>query len=276
MGLYSVAQADIAAKNYQKALLSLQAIGSYVNSPEVVTLPAVAQRRSVDLFIVDSLTSLVQGQIEKGSADTTSLVNAAEQIADIRSRGERGGRVPAGGKVADAERLYGQALAVIPEVARATRGSRAVPGCGDPRRQDTLRAGLSRAESAFAAGRFPRCFPAYRDAFVYLPESPARLDRTLSNIGTAGAAQPTRRPRPSNRGQPLPLLTQGNALQKQGQYPDALQQYLSLIQSYPRGPHVLAAVKGINDSVAGLNGRAAADLKAETDQVDALNTQLTA
>ena len=37
VGLYAVAQADIAAKDYKKALTSLQAIGGYVNSADVMS-----------------------------------------------------------------------------------------------------------------------------------------------------------------------------------------------------------------------------------------------
>ena len=84
VGLYSVAQTDMDARDYPKALQSLQAIGSYVNSADVAALPAMAKRRSVDLFIVDSLTSLVQGEMEKGKTDTASLVDAANKITEIR------------------------------------------------------------------------------------------------------------------------------------------------------------------------------------------------
>jgi hypothetical protein len=62
VGMYSVAKADIAAKNYTKALQSLRGIRDYVNQEEVVALPAVARRREVDLFVVDSLSGLVQGE----------------------------------------------------------------------------------------------------------------------------------------------------------------------------------------------------------------------
>src|SRR5208337_2187812 len=80
VGLYSIAQTDIAAKNYPRALTSLQAISSYVNSSDVAVLPGIARRRPVDLFIVDSLTTLVQGEIDKGKVDTASLVDAANRI----------------------------------------------------------------------------------------------------------------------------------------------------------------------------------------------------
>jgi hypothetical protein len=278
VGLYSVAQADIAAKNYQKALLSLQAIGSYVNSPEVITLPTIAKRRSVDLFIVDSLTSLVQGQIEKGSADTTSLVNAANQIADIRSRVSEADGALRAGRIPDAERLYGQALAVIPEVARSYAWFTARSRDAETARQAALRAGLSRAESAFDAGRYPESLSAYREALAFLPETPARLDRILSNIGAAGSAQASQKTQAEQSRAAAPLLTQANALLKQGRSSDALAQFLSILATYPLSTAAAPAVKGISDSAAGMNGQADSRLTARekelSDQVAALQKNL--
>ena len=274
VGLYSVAQSDIAAKNFSKALTSLQAIGSYVNSPDVAVLPVIARRRTVDLFIVDSLTALVQGEIDKGKQDTASLVDAAGKLSDIRSMVGNADSLLRAGKVAEAETLYGQSLAVIPEIAKSYAYFTARARDTEATRQDALRSGLARAETAFAAGRYPEMLQAYREAFTYLPETSPRLAATLSNIGSAGASLADQKALANQAQAAAPLLDQAAALEKQGQYPDALQQYLSIIQSYPRGPQVLAAVKGISDTVVAINGRATADLKAESDQVGALTTQL--
>ncbi len=273
-GLYGVAQADIAAKNYPKALVSLQAISTYVNSSDVATLPGIAKRRTVDLFIVDSLTTLVQNEIDKGKVDTASLVDAAGKLADIRSRVANADTLLRAGKVADAETLYGQSLAVIPEVAKSYAYFTNKARDAEAARQDALHAGLARAEAAFAAGRLPDALQAYRDAFTYLPETSARLATTLANIGNATASLTAQKSQNDQTQAAAPLLTQAAALQKQGQYPDALQQYLGILQGYPQSQQNLAAVKGITDSVAAMNDGAAAALKAETDQVSALTAQL--
>jgi hypothetical protein len=274
VGLYSVAQADIAAKNYAKAFTSLQAIGSYVNSPDVAVLPVIARRRTVDLFIVDSLTSLVQGEIDKGRQDTASLVDAAGKLSEIRTMVTNADAQLRAGRIAEAETLYGQSLTIIPEVSRSYAYFTARARDAESSRQEALRAGLARAEAAFAAGRFPEMLQAYREAFAYLPETAGRLAATISNIGSAGAAAAEQKALSDQAQAAAPLLDQADALQKQGRSFDALQQYLSLIQGYPRGPHVLAAVKGIKDSVAAMNGRAASDLKAQVDEVGTLSTRL--
>jgi hypothetical protein len=274
IGLYSVAQADIAARNYSKALASLQAISRYVNSSDVAVLPGIARRRTVDLFIVDSLVTLVQNEIDKGKVDTASLVDAANKLTDIRTRVANADSQLRAGKVADAETLYGQSLSVIPEIAKSYAYFTNKARDAEATRQDALHAGLARAETAFAAGRFPEMLVAYREAFTYLPETSARLAATLSNIGNAASAMAVQKTQGDQSQSAAPLLAQAAALQKQGLYPDAVQQYLTLLQAWPQSQQMLPAVKGIADSVASMNDRADATLKAETGQVGALSAQL--
>jgi hypothetical protein len=274
IGLYSVAQADIAGKNYTRALTSLQAISSYVSSGDVAVLPGIAKRRTVDLFIVGSLATLVQNEIDKGKVDTASLVDAANRLSDIRTRVANADTLLRTGKVADAETLYGQSLSVIPEVAKSYAYFTNKARDAEAARQDALRAGMSRAEAAFAAGRFPDMVLAYRDAFTYLPETSARLATALSNIGNAATTVAVQKTQADQSQAASPGLAHAAALQKQGQYPDAVQLYLALVQGYPQSQQMLPAVKGIANSVAAMNDRADAALKAETDQVSALTAQL--
>jgi hypothetical protein len=274
VGLYSVAQTDIAAKNYPKALTSLQAISSYVNSSDVATLPGIARRRPVDQFIVDSLTGLVQGEIDKGKVDTASLVDAANRISAVRTLAASADGFLRAGKIADAEAAYGQALAAIPEIAKSYAYFTGKAKDTETARQAALRAGLARAESAFAAGRYPEMLAAYREAFAYLPEPSARLVATLSNIGIGATTLAAQREQADQAQAAAPALTQANALLQQHKYADAAAQYLTVLQSYPRSAQASPSVKGINDSIAGLSAQSTSDLKGQTDQVAALNAQL--
>ena len=71
-----------------------------------------------------------------------------------------------------------------------------------------------------------------------------------------------------------PILTQGATLLAQGQYPEAVSQYLMILQSYPQSQQAVSAVKGANDAIAALSTRAAGDVKAQVDQVSSLKAQL--
>jgi hypothetical protein len=274
VGLYAVAQADIAARNYSKAITSLQAIGNYVNATDIAALPGIARRRPVDLFIVDSLTSLVQGEMDKGTVDTASLVNAANQIADVRANVAEADVQVRAGKLAEAEKLYQQAIAVIPEIAKSYAWFTGKAKEAETARQDALRAGLGRAEAAFTGARYSDTLAAYREAFAYLPEASARLDATLANIAAGGAAMASQRAQADQTSAAASSLGQADSLFREGRLTDAVAQYLSLLSSYPRSTQAAQAVKGIADSVAALNVRAAADLKSRTDQVNALSDQV--
>ena len=288
VGLYSVVQSDIAAKNLPKALTSLQAISSYVNSTDVAVLPGMARRRPVDLFIVDSLTSLVQAEMDKGKTDTSSLVQAAGMLGDIRGYVTNAEALLKDGKVADAEAQYTLALGVIPEISRSyayftTRAHEA-----ETARQEALRAGLARAETAFAAGRYPEMLASYRDALSYLPEDAARVAATVSNIAAAGSAQAFQRyaaeqaqvaagAQKSQADQDkaaAAALAQADSLLAGRQYADAVGQYLAVLQNYPRSASTVAAVKGVQDGVSAISSQAASDQKGQADQASALRAQL--
>jgi hypothetical protein len=274
VGLYTVAQTDIAAKNYPKALTSLQAISSYVNSSDVAVLPGIARRRPVDLFIVDSLTTLVQGEIDKGKVDTASLVDAANRINDVRALVSSADGLLRAGRIADAETAYGQALAAIPEIGKSYAYFTGKARDSEAARQDALRAGLARAESAFAAGRYPDMLAAYRDALGYLPESSARLTSALANIGAGAVALSAQKAQGDQTQAAAPGLAQANALLQQHKYADAAAQYLAVLQSYPQSAQSGQSVRGINDSIAGLSAQASLDLKSQSDKVGSLNAQI--
>lgn len=260
VGMYTVAKADIAAKNYTKALQSLRAIRDYVSQDEVVSLPAVARRREVDLFVVDSLSGLVQGELDKGKVDTSSLVAAANQVADIRAKVAEADAQAHSGRLVDAEKLYGQALAVVPEVAKSYSFFTAREKEIEASRQDALRAGLARAESAFEAGRFSDALAAYRESLAYLPEPPARLDRMLSSIESSAVEQGKQRTQAEQSRAAAPVLAQAEALQKQERYEESLAQYLAVLARYPQSAQAGPAVKGVGETTQAMSVRADAKL----------------
>ncbi len=274
VGLYSVAQTDMAARNYPKALQSLRAIGSYVNSADVVALPGMEKRRTVDLFIVDSLTGLVQGEMDKGKTDTASLVDAANRITDIRGIVANADTLLKAGNVADAEAAYGQALDAIPEISKSYAWFTGKSRDAEAARQAALRAGLVRAETAFAAGRYPEMLAAYRDALAYLPESSERLAATLSNISGAGAALVAQKTQTDQTRAAVPAYIQANELLQKHQYTDAAAQFITVLRSYPQSTQAALSVKGINDSIAGLTSNVSSDLRGQSDQVTNLKAQL--
>ena len=65
---------------------SLKSISDFVDRPDIVALPGLAKRHDFDEFVVDSLTSYVQGEIDKSKIDTATLLQAANQFTILRQR----------------------------------------------------------------------------------------------------------------------------------------------------------------------------------------------
>jgi tetratricopeptide (TPR) repeat protein len=269
VGLYSVVKADISAKDFPKAIGGLQAIRDYVNRTDVAVLPSMQQRRDVDLFVVDSLTSYVQGQLSPANQDTSSLVAAAGQISEVRAAVSQADAQAKAGNIAEAEKLYDQALSVIPEIQRSYGYFAAKARDAESARQQVLRSGLLRAEAAFDAGNYSEMLAAYKDALGYLPESSVRLDKTLSNIQTAGSEQGKTRSQADQAKAAAPILGQGDAALAQGRPADAMSRYLTVLQRYPQSPQADSAVKGITNASLALSDRADARLSAREKDLNA-------
>lgn len=259
VSLYNAARADIAARSYDKAVQSLKAIASYVSQGEVSQLPAIAKRRDVDLFVVDVLSSYVQGEKERASLDTSSLVALASQVTELKNRVAEADRLAREGRTDEAQRHYGEALAVLPDAARAQAYLSALARDAETARVALLRDWLSRAESAFAGKRYNEALDLWKGALAYLPESAERVRATVEGIAAAGAEGVVARARREQSSLAAPLLAKAAAFEAAKAYDDALPLYLEIVGSYPQAGQAAQAVQGIKASVEGLSERAAAE-----------------
>ncbi len=283
IGLYAVARTDISQRNYPKALQSLKAVGDYVNSQDVAALPGIAKRRDFDVFVVDSLTTLVQGEMNKAATDaagaTASAAAPPSQMAELGKLVGDADALLKAGKVQDAERTYGQALQLIPEISRAYAYFVKRDHDAEAARQARLRDQLTRAETAFNAGRLSQAVSAYRDAFAYLPETPERIDRILSNVSAAGSDAEAQKTRQAQAKDAAAALSRARSLQTQGSFDEALSAYLQIVSRYPQSTQVDGALQGIQGTVKSMNAKAAANSgKAQADlsaQIASLQADLT-
>jgi hypothetical protein len=279
VSLYAVARNDISARNYDKAVQSLKAIGSYVSQGEVAQLPAIAKRRDVDLFVVDVLTAYVEGEKSKATADTASLVALASQVADLKRMVAEADQLARDGRTSEAEKRYTEALAVLPEAARA----QAYLG-GLSREQlartETLREWLTRAESAFAGKRFDEALTLWKGALSYLPESADRVRATVEGIAASGAEEAASRTRREQSNLAAPILAKAEAAMEAKAYNDALPLYLEIVATYPQAGQAARAVQGIGDAVRSLSEGASAERGGQeaelARQLDEVRSQLSA
>jgi DNA repair exonuclease SbcCD ATPase subunit len=268
-GLYAVVRSDIAQRDYDKAIASLQAVRDFVGKPELASLPALARRREFDLFVVDSLTSLSQGEREAAKTETATLVEAANQVTTVRTTVQEADGLLAAGKTAEAEKAYADALQVLPEVAASYGYFVARDKAAEAARQARLAQGLDRAESAFAAGSFSDSASAYRDALSYLPVGSPRLDQVLRNLLAAGSVAGSQELRRTQSRAAAGALTQADGLRSDGKSEEALAAYLDLLSKYPLSLQSAAALQGIRETVKGMSEKSASALRKEQEDLGA-------
>lgn len=271
MSLYAVARGDIASRDYDDAVQSLKAIRAYVSQGEVSQLPAISSRREADLFIVDTLTAYAQAESEKARTETASLVALTSQLTDIKAKVADADRMARAGKTAEAGKLYGEALEVLPEVSRSHAFFIEQARTLEAARQETLKAGLGRAEAAFTSGRWSDALALYKDALAYLPEDAARVEKTVLSLSAAGYEETSSRARRDQTEKAAPAVTSALQGLKEKRYEDALPLFLGALASYPQSADAPKAIQGIADSVQGLEKRAEATL---AEREAALNLQV--
>ncbi|HUI72411.1 MAG TPA: hypothetical protein VL354_17970, partial [Spirochaetia bacterium] len=279
-GLYGVVREDINDHEYDQALAGLKNLRDFVNRPDIASLPGLAKRHEFDLFVIDSLSSFVQGEIDKAKIDTATLLQAANQFTILRQQVSQAQELLKAGKTADAEKAYAAALNLIPEVATSYAYFVGRDREAEAARQARLMQALDNAESAFAAGNFAAAAAAYRAALAYIPVSSERLDRALSSLEAAGYTLGAQREGQSQSRAAAALFSQTDALRGQGKYDEALAGYLNVLARYPLADQARDAVAGIKATVRNLGESAGSASKAEETalggQIASLQKELTA
>jgi len=271
-GFYSRVKGDIQEGDFDGALGNLDAIKEYLDDPAVATLPNMMQRRDIELFVVDSISSLVKGEMQKSEADVTSLIASADLFNDMKNRVIEGDEFFRQGDIGTAEARYREALDLMPEINRAhsyfiTREDEA-----EQLRRQSLRDFLGRAEDAFGRGDYTAALDNYTKALAYLPEDAATVEKMVSQVRRSGYEMGIAELRLQDTSNAAAPLAAAEGLYNQQDYNGAILGYIDLIARYPASAQVAAAVEGVNKSVAALEKEAEArgSLAAEGTAVVAL------
>ena len=251
IGFYNTVKTSLKDEKYDDALATLASLRDYLDEDTVVTLPGIQKRREVEFFVIDSLSNLIEGEMSKEVVDTTSLLQAAEGMTQVKNKVTQADRSLELGESAKAEALYREALALIPEIRRSHEYLTGRSTTEENARLGRLEESLGKSEAAFAAGDYAGALDSFTSALAYLPLPPETVQALVGRVRTAGyqleAAQ--RRARDSERA--AQALEAADALQRQGRYRDALSAYADVVAGYPAGRQVPAALQGIRDSARG-------------------------
>jgi hypothetical protein len=262
-GLYGVVSEDMSEHEYDKALDGLKSLRDFVNKTDISTLPAIAKRHDFDIFVIDTLTSYVQGEIEKEKIDTATLLQAANQFTILRQQVAEAQTLLKAGKTADAEKAYAAALNLIPEVATSYAYFVGRDKEAEAAKEARLTQALDNAENAYTAGNFVAAANFYSEAFSFMPVSAERIQKAVSNLEAAGFAQGLRRTSREQAAAAKDFLNQANALQTQGKYDDALAAYLNVLARYPLADQSKDAIEGIQAAVKSISENAGATSNAQ-------------
>jgi hypothetical protein len=244
-GLYGVVRDQISQHLYDKAITNLAALREFINKPDVASLPAMAKRREFDQFVIDSLSTYVQGEIDKAKVDTATLLQAASQFTTLRQQVSLAQDLLKAGKTSDAEKAYAAALNLIPEVAASYAYFVGRDKAAEEARQARLTESLDRAEAAFSAGNFSGAATAYRTALGYMPAASDRLDRAVANLQAAGSTEGATRRAATQTRAAAGGLRQADSLRNDGKYDEALAGYINLLAAYPLAAQTKDALAGI-------------------------------
>jgi hypothetical protein len=275
-GFYSQVKKDLQEGDYDGALEDLEAIREYLDDPSVATLPNMLQRREIELFVVDSISNLVEGEMQKTEADTTSLIASADLLNTMKNRVIEGDALFRQGDISGAEAKYREALDLIPEINKAHAYFLAKRDESEQTRRQTLRSFLQQAETAFARGDYPATLDSYTKALAYLPEDTATVEKMITQVRRSGyelGITQLQRQDSSNAAGPLAAAED---LYNQEQYNDAILGYIDLIGRYPNSTQLPSAVEGIRKSVQALEEQAQARgaLSSESEAVAALQNNI--
>ncbi len=116
-GFYTTVRNDVTQHNYSAALATLSSLQDYLSSDAVLQLSSVRERRPAELFIISSLTTLIQQQSQQNSQDTQGLIAAASIVDQARSLAAQASEQLQQGNTQVAADMYKKALALVPGIA---------------------------------------------------------------------------------------------------------------------------------------------------------------
>ncbi len=124
IGSYAEIIDDIQAGNVEAAGNSLEELKRFIQDPAIQTLPSIANRKNVELFIINNMKETLETKAGGGGAETKSLLEAANLVVTARSLAARADEAAQAGDAGEAKRLYTQALEAVPVLNRAFRSIR--------------------------------------------------------------------------------------------------------------------------------------------------------
>lgn len=116
LGLYAAARQGLREGRIDDASKTLVSLRAYLNEPQVAALPALQERRELDLFAMDLIDKTIATERAKASVDTSRLTAALDALTVVRNESERARAAASAGKREEAVAAYRKALGATKEL----------------------------------------------------------------------------------------------------------------------------------------------------------------
>ena len=186
-GFYERIRAAIAAGEYADAFAVIEQFRAFLDQESVRSLPMVQQRRSGELFALETLSRLAEPRALEQGADTADLLARAQRLGTITRLIERADEARDEGRPVDAEALYQEALSALP----GGLGGHRFLLTRDQERTVAVRSALiasrvQEADEALAVGAVERALVLYEQAIadaVLIPQAAAAIVQQIRDAG---------------------------------------------------------------------------------------------
>jgi len=123
IGFYKTIEDQIKEGELNRASVELKNLENYLYDESVINLAGITKRREIDLFVIDSLSKLIEATMvdPQEDLDTMSLIDAAERLKDIQQIVQNADQQLAVGNDEMAGLMYRNALEKIPEINKSHR-----------------------------------------------------------------------------------------------------------------------------------------------------------
>lgn len=161
IGSYANVIDQIQAGNIEAAGNSLEELKRFLQDPAIQSLPSIAGRKNVELFIIDNIQDNIETQAADTGAETRSLLDAANLVVTARNIVARADAAAEAGDQEEAGRLYRQALEAVPTVNRAFRSIRSIE---ENQTAGAIRGIVDEARTILAEGNREEALQLFRQA----------------------------------------------------------------------------------------------------------------
>jgi hypothetical protein len=189
VSFYREVRNEIAANRPEAAAAVLAKFRAYLDDPSVTALPAMSQRRPVELFLIGSLEEIARARATAAAdeAASQSLVASASLIAAVAGLVEQGEALFADRDYAKAREVYLAALAKIPAVLTGTERLAEIERLADDQGRRAVNALFAEGNAAYLAGETDLAADRYRRGLEALAADRGIADTLVTQLTQIGA-----------------------------------------------------------------------------------------